>query len=48
MAVLCFFTIHDFVLNTKTHYRAFSLDVTAAMFVFQNEGMAAMMMYQTD
>ena len=29
-------------------YRAFSHDVTAAMLVFQNKGMAAMMVYQTN
>ena len=29
-------------------YRAFSHDFTAAMLVFQNKGMAAMMMYQTN
>ena len=28
--------------------RAFSHDVTAAMLVFQNKGMAAMMVYQTN
>ena len=29
-------------------YRAFSHDVTAAMLVFQNKGMPAMMVYQTN
>ena len=29
-------------------YRAFSHDVTAAMLVFQNKGMAAMMVFQTN
>ena len=29
-------------------YRAFPHDVTAAMLVFQNKGMAAMMVYQTN
>ena len=29
-------------------YRAFSHDVTAAMLVFQNKEMAAMMVYQTN
>ena len=29
-------------------YGGFSCDVTAAMLVFQNKGMAAMMVYQTN
>ena len=34
--------------NCERSYRAFSHDVTAAMLVFQNKGMAAMMVYQTN
>ena len=36
------------VRNCERSYRAFSHDVTAAMLVFQNKGMAAMMVYQTN
>ena len=35
-------------LNTETDYGAFSHDVTAAMLVFPNKDMAAMMVYQTN
>ena len=35
-------------MNSEMACRAFSHDVTAAMLVFQNKGMAAMMVYQTN
>ena len=35
-------------MNSEMAHRAFSHDVTAAMLVFQNKEMAAMMVYQTN
>ena len=37
-----------FVIRRIIAYRAFSCDVTAAMLVFHNKEMAAMMVYQTN
>ena len=34
--------------HSEMRYRVFSRDVTAAMLVFQNKEMAAMMVYQTN
>ena len=35
-------------MNSEMAHRAFSHDVTAAMLVFQNKEMSAMMVYQTN
>ena len=46
--VLQMYTGASSLLESELANRAFSHDVTAAMLVFQNKGMAAMMVYQTN